>query len=201
MDLARVAKLSRHWLRKHKFAPRFLSKRNVEDSAAVFQIDFLSMRDAHLIICGEDVLAAIQVHPEHLQWQIAYEVKAMRMRLKQQYWRTVDDPQRMRAVLSRVSIFFLHSTALLALLPLLARGLAGGDAGTFTLLLAAMGLYGVISYSVAQRSREIGIRLALGAPMRGVTGMFVRHALAMTGIGAVCGLSAALALTAPSMTS
>jgi MFS family permease len=46
---------------------------------------------------------------------------------------------RLRAVLLRVSIFFLHSTALLALLPLVARGLHGGDAGTFTLLLASMG--------------------------------------------------------------
>ena len=46
---------------------------------------------------------------------------------------------RLRAVLIRVSIFFLHSTALLALLPLIARGLHGGDARTFTLLLAAMG--------------------------------------------------------------
>jgi predicted nucleotidyltransferase len=100
VELARVAHLSRHWLRKHKFAPRFLSKRNIDDSAAYFQVDFLSMRDSHVLICGEDVLAGIQMLPEQLRWQIAYEVKAMRMRLKQQYWRTVDDPKRMRAVLT-----------------------------------------------------------------------------------------------------
>ncbi|HYP70867.1 MAG TPA: MFS transporter, partial [Variovorax sp.] len=52
---------------------------------------------------------------------------------------------RMRAVLTRVSIFFLHSTALLALLPLLARGLKGGDAGTFTVLLAAMGSGAIVA--------------------------------------------------------
>ncbi len=46
---------------------------------------------------------------------------------------------RMRAVLLRIAIFFLHSTALLALLPLVARAMPGGNAGTFTLLLAAMG--------------------------------------------------------------
>jgi len=56
VELARVADLSRHWLRKHKFAPRFLSKRNVDDSAAYFQVDFLSMRNSHVVICGEDVL-------------------------------------------------------------------------------------------------------------------------------------------------
>jgi predicted MFS family arabinose efflux permease len=46
---------------------------------------------------------------------------------------------RMRAVLVRISLFFLHSTALLALLPLIARSLPGGQAGTFTVLLASMG--------------------------------------------------------------
>lgn len=46
---------------------------------------------------------------------------------------------RMRAVLVRISLFFFHSTALLALLPLIARSLPGGQAGTFTVLLASMG--------------------------------------------------------------
>ncbi len=61
---------------------------------------------------------------------------------------------RLRAVLLRVSIFFLHSTALLALLPLLARGLAGGDAGTFTLLLACMGAGAIISVLALPRLRQ-----------------------------------------------
>ena len=61
---------------------------------------------------------------------------------------------RMRAVLLRVSIFFLHSTALLALLPLLARGLAGGDAGTFTLLLACMGAGAIVAVLALPRLRQ-----------------------------------------------
>jgi predicted permease len=68
-------------------------------------------------------------------------------------------------------------------------------AGGMALLLGVVGLYGVISYSVSQRTREIGIRLALGAPLQDVTGMFVRHGLVLSGIGAACGLTAALALT------
>jgi hypothetical protein len=68
-------------------------------------------------------------------------------------------------------------------------------AGGMALLLGIVGIYGVISYSVSQRTREIGIRLALGAPMQEVTGMFVRHGLVLSGIGAVCGLTAAFALT------
>lgn len=61
---------------------------------------------------------------------------------------------RMRAVLSRVATFFLHSTALLALLPLLARRLVGGDAGTFTLLLACMGAGAVSAVLALPRLRE-----------------------------------------------
>jgi ABC-type antimicrobial peptide transport system permease subunit len=63
------------------------------------------------------------------------------------------------------------------------------------LLLGVIGIYGVISYSVSQRTREIGIRLALGAPLQDVTGMFVRHGLILSAIGAACGLTSAFALT------
>jgi hypothetical protein len=68
-------------------------------------------------------------------------------------------------------------------------------AGAMALLLGVIGIYGVISYSVSQRSREIGIRLALGAPLPSVTGMFVRDGLVLSATGAVCGLAAAWALT------
>jgi putative ABC transport system permease protein len=68
-------------------------------------------------------------------------------------------------------------------------------AAGMALLLGLVGIYGVISYSVSQRSREIGIRLALGAPLREVVRMFVRHALILAAIGAGCGLAAALAFT------
>ncbi len=68
-------------------------------------------------------------------------------------------------------------------------------AGVTALLVGVVGIYGVISYSVSQRTREIGIRLALGAQVREVTGMFVRHGLLLSGIGAACGLVAAFLLT------
>jgi predicted permease len=70
-----------------------------------------------------------------------------------------------------------------------------GLAGKMALLLGVVGLYGVIAYSVSQRRREIGIRMALGAHSQQLTGMFVRHALLLTGLGVVCGLAAAPALT------
>lgn len=61
---------------------------------------------------------------------------------------------RMRAVLWRISIFFLHATALLALLPLLAKGLEGGGAGTFTLLLASMGAGAITAAMFLPRLRQ-----------------------------------------------
>ena len=67
-------------------------------------------------------------------------------------------------------------------------------AGT-ALLLGVVGLYGVIAYSVSQRRREIGIRVALGAQQQQLTRMFLGEALTLTGLGVGCGLAAAPALT------
>jgi predicted permease len=61
-------------------------------------------------------------------------------------------------------------------------------AGSMALLLGIVGIYGVISYSVSQRTREIGIRMALGAQRPTLTAMFVRQGLRLTLIGAGCGL-------------
>ena len=68
-------------------------------------------------------------------------------------------------------------------------------AGAMALLLGVAGIYGVISYSVSQRTREIGIRMALGARRQEVTRMFVRYGLGLAAIGMGCGLAAAIALT------
>ncbi len=68
-------------------------------------------------------------------------------------------------------------------------------AGAMALLLGVVGIYGVISYSVSQRTREIGIRMALGARREELTRMFVGQGLRLAAIGVACGLVAAIGVT------
>ena len=67
--------------------------------------------------------------------------------------------------------------------------------GALGLILGAVGLYGVLSYLVSSRQREIGVRIALGAPRGAVLGMVVRRGLSMAIAGTAIGLAAAFALT------
>jgi putative ABC transport system permease protein len=77
-------------------------------------------------------------------------------------------------------------------------GLFGSMFSTFggiALLLAAIGIYGVISFGVAQRTQEIGVRVALGAEHRHVLGMVVGHGVRLTAIGVGVGLQGAFGIT------
>ena len=70
-------------------------------------------------------------------------------------------------------------------------------AGAMGLLLGFVGIYGVVAYDVSQRTREIGIRLALGARAGELKRMFVQHGLALAGIGIVAGAAATAGHHAP----
>jgi predicted permease len=83
----------------------------------------------------------------------------------------------------------------LSLLPARLAGAVLGAFGVVGLLLAAMGVYGVMAFAVAQRTREIGIRMALGAERREIFRLVVRQGMVLTAVGCAVGLAAAVVLT------
>lgn len=85
------------------------------------------------VVAGFTIMRWRRVHQES---PLGRERFTSAMRVGVQY---VRQSRRLRGVFARIAVFFFHSTALLALLPLVARGLPGGSAGTFTVLLASMG--------------------------------------------------------------
>jgi predicted permease len=98
-----------------------------------------------------------------------------------------------RLALTRLSTLDQHLT--FALFPVRTSALLLGVLGGVALLLAASGLFGVIAYSVAQRTREVGIRLALGARQGQVVRQIVGEGMRLAGLGVVFGLAGAWALT------
>ncbi len=80
-----------------------------------------------------------------------------------------------------------------AMLPAKFAAVLFGLLGGLALLLASVGLYGVMSYAVTQRTREIGVRVAIGAQRVDVLRLVLKHGLILTMIGAVIGLAASLA--------
>jgi predicted permease len=93
------------------------------------------------------------------------------------------------------SVYTLNHLYISSLAPVSFTLVMLGTAGAVALLLGAVGLYGVIAYSVAQRTREIGIRMALGAQRKNVVRLFLREGISFIVIGLSVGLAGALALT------
>ncbi len=74
-------------------------------------------------------------------------------------------------------------------------GVLLGEAGILALVLASIGLYGVMAFMVSQRNREIGLRMALGAARGDVVSMVLKHAMILVGIGTFLGLAAVFAVS------
>jgi len=119
--------------------------------------------------------------------------------------RTASDPAALAAALRSAvreadatlvseSVMTMEDRMLIGLArPRLYMILLGGFAA-FALTIAAVGLFGVLSYSVAQRSREIAVRTALGASPTQILGIVLRQGLAIAGVGIVVGVAAAVVL-------
>ncbi len=86
----------------------------------------------------------------------------------------------------------MTNTLGISLFPARVAGTALGIFGILGMILAAVGIYSVMAYSVSQRTREIGIRVALGADSGSVVGMVIKKGMAMVGVGVVLGAAIAL---------
>ncbi|MBC5784405.1 MFS transporter [Ramlibacter sp. USB13] len=125
------------------------------------------------VMAGITIMRWRRVHQES---PLGREPLASAMRVGVQYvWQS----GRMRAVLLRIALFFLHSTALLALLPLVARGLHGGTAGTFTVLLASMGVGAIIAALLMPQIRRwlpLQPRVLVGTALQAFASVVVVYA-------------------------
>jgi predicted permease len=120
--------------------------------------------------------------------EVAYAIRSRRAgsealmaAVRQAVWSV--DPNLPLAEVHTADYFYRRSLARTSF-TLIMLGVAGGMA----LLLGVVGIYGVIAYSVSQRTREIGIRIAVGAQLPTIIGMFVRQGMLLTSIGLVAGL-------------
>jgi len=89
----------------------------------------------------------------------------------------------------------LEDSVALGLTPQRIAGSVSGALGIVGLLLAGIGIYGVTGYAVTRRTREIGIRVALGARRDQVIAMIVRQTATLTGMGVIVGVAAAAGLS------
>jgi ABC-type antimicrobial peptide transport system permease subunit len=97
--------------------------------------------------------------------------------------------------LPRPTVRTLDQETSIALLPQRVAAIVTGAMGAVGLLLATVGLYGMIAWSVGRRTREIGVRVALGAQRADVLGMIVNEGMRLTGVGVVIGLLLAAGTT------
>jgi putative ABC transport system permease protein len=132
---------------------------------------------AQLPFAPMSVLVRTQVPPGNMVPTLTGEVQSLDSTLPLLHVKTMDEYVDDSIVGTRFEAFLL------------------GAFGVLAFLLTAVGLYGVISYTVAQRTREMGIRLALGADRNAILAMVVKNGTLLAGAGVAIGLSAAFLLT------
>jgi len=169
------------------------------------------------VSCQGDPLVVVGVVGEGPYWSMTDRSRALIFRpLAQNYRgkatlavRTMGDPVRLTSSVQQIVRGLdpdlpLHDVLTMdqqiarspmGLMPLRMGSLFAGVQGTLALLLAAMGIFGLVSFAVTRRTREIGIRMAMGASRIDVIRLVTLQSLRLTTIGLVCGLLLTLGLT------
>lgn len=91
-NVSTIAPLTYRKWRWKRISPRFISKRNLENAVHFFPIDYWTMQQRSITLYGQEILNQIDFKKDDLVWQLNHEIKGLRMRVKQQFWRTFAHP-------------------------------------------------------------------------------------------------------------
>jgi len=164
-----------------------------------------------IVRTGGEEREIVGVVPTGKYFSLGEEPSAFMYLPQAQYWsfpmtahlRTTGDPnelavsvrrevQRLDASMPVADLRTMTSTLGVSLFPARLGGAALGIFGVLGMILAAVGIYSVMAYSVSQRTHEIGIRVALGAATGSVVGMVIKKGMTMVGVGVVLGAGLAI---------